>query len=82
MEYTLQTNLEDRQYYRLLILKGVSCGQKDLSIGIAHCKRLVLTVPGDTLGGWEKSGESISQADILRDAQVRWYHSHVFMLNI
>lgn len=45
----LYTNLEDRQHYRLLILIGLSCGQKDLSTGVAHCERLVLTVPGDTL---------------------------------
>ncbi len=46
----LQTNLEDGQHHRLLILIRLSCGQKDLSVGIAHCEGFVLTVPGDTLG--------------------------------
>ena len=50
----LKTNLEDRQNYWLLIHIGLSRGQKDLSIGISHCKWLVFTVPGHTLRSYKE----------------------------
>lgn len=40
------TNLEERQHDRWSVLVGLRCGQKDFPTGIAHGKRLVLSVPG------------------------------------